>query len=175
MIHIYTGNGKGKTTSALGLAIRASGQGLKVIIFQFLKPKSLVTGEEVSIKKLKNVKLVKYECGHPIFKGQGTRDKGQGMVKKFMEKAVADAKKAIFSGKYDMVVLDEIINVMDQGFAEKKGILELIGKSPEGVELVLTGRGCISEIEEYADYITVMIDKRHPFRQKISARRGIEY
>ena len=74
-----------------------------------------------------------------------------------------------------MVILDEIINVLDQGFAGKKEFLELIKKVPEDVELVLTGRGDISDIERFADYITIMIDKKHPLRQRVNARRGIEY
>lgn len=175
MIHIYTGNGKGKTTASFGLAMRASGQGLKVIIFQFLKPKSLVTGEEITAKKIRNMKVVKYEQEHPMFERQGTRDRRQGKTKKSAEKALLEAKKAIFSGKYDMVILDEIINVIDQGFAGKKEFLELIKKVPKDIELVLTGRGDISEIEEFSDYITIMIDKKHPFRQRVNARRGIEY
>lgn len=175
MIHIYTGNGKGKTTASFGLAMRASGQGLKVVIFQFLKPKSLVTGEEISIRKIKNVKLVKYEQEHPMFKGQGAKDKGQGETKKSMKKAILEAKEAIFSKKYSIVILDEVINVMDQGFVEKKEFLELIKKVPKELELVLTGRGDISEIEDFADYVTIMIDKKHPFRQQVNARRGIEY
>jgi cob(I)alamin adenosyltransferase len=175
MIHIYTGNGKGKTTSSFGLAMRASGQGLKVIVFQFLKPKSLVTGEEISAKKIKNIKVMKYEQSHPMFERQGARDKGQGKTKKSVDMAMIEAKKAIFSSKYDMVILDEIINVLDQGFAGKKDFLELIKKTPKDVELVLTGRGDISDIEQFADYITIMIDKKHPLRQRVNARRGIEY
>ena len=175
LVHIYTGDGKGKTTSSFGLAMRAGGQGLKVIIFQFLKPKSLITGEEISAKKIRNLKVVKYEQEHPMFRGGGRRAKGEEEIKKSVQRMMLDVKKAIFSKKYDMVILDEVINVIDQGFAGKREFLELIRKTPEGVELVLTGRGDISEIEEFADYITIMIDKKHPFRQKINARRGIEY
>lgn len=170
MIHIYTGSGKGKTTSAFGLAMRASGQGLRVIIFQFLKPKSLVTGEEISAKKIKNIKLVKYEQSHPIFNNRITARTG-----KSVKNAIIDAKKAIFSGKYDMVILDEIVNVVDQGFASKSGFLKLLKTAPKDTELILTGRGDISEIEKFADYVTVMVDKMHPFRQEVNARRGIEY
>jgi len=169
MIHIYTGNGKGKTTSSFGLAMRSSGQGLKVIIFQFLKPKSLVTGEEISAKKIKNVKVVKYEQSHPMFSN------AVAQTKKSIKKAMAEAKKAIFSGKYNMVILDEIVNVADQGFIAKAGFLKLLKSTPSNVELVLTGRGDISEIEKFADYVTIMIDKKHPFRQRVNARRGIEY
>lgn len=86
-----------------------------------------------------------------------------------------EVKKTIFGGKYDMIILDEIINVIDQGFAGKKEFIELIKKVPKSVELILTGRGDISEIEKFADYITIMIDKKHPFRQRVNARRGIEY
>ena len=168
MIHIYTGNGKGKTTSSFGLAMRASGQGLRVIIFQFLKPKSLVTGEEISAKKIKNLKIVKYEQSHPMFNLGAD-------AKKSIKKAMAEAKKAIFSGRYNVIILDEIINVIDQGFASKKEFIELLKKVPEDIELVLTGRGDISDIEKFADYITIMIDKKHPFRQHVNARRGIEY
>ena len=168
MIHIYTGNGKGKTTSSFGLAMRASGQGLKVIIFQFLKPRKLVCGEEISAKKIKNIKIVKYEQQHPMFNG---REK----TKKSMKIEITEARRAIFGGKYDMVILDEIINVIDQGFSGKKEFLDLVKNAPEDIELVLTGRGDFSDIEAFADYITIMIDKKHPFRQKINARKGIEY
>ena len=168
MIHIYTGNGKGKTTSSFGLAMRASGHGLKVVVFQFLKPKRLVCGEEITAKKIKNLKIVKYNQAHPMF----TQQRG---IKKSVNRAMTEARKAIFSGKYDMVIMDEIINVIDQGFAEKKEFLKLIKRVPKGVELILTGRGDISDIEQFADYITIMIDKKHPFRQHVNARRGIEY
>ncbi|PIP68339.1 MAG: cob(I)yrinic acid a,c-diamide adenosyltransferase [Candidatus Omnitrophica bacterium CG22_combo_CG10-13_8_21_14_all_43_16] len=168
MIHIYSGNGKGKTTSSFGLAMRASGQGLKVIIFQFLKPRKLVCGEEISAKKIKNIKIVKYDEQHPMFNGAGK-------TKKSMKIDIAEARKAIFGGRYDMVILDEIINVIDQGFSGKKEFLNLVKNIPEDIELVLTGRGDISELEKLADYVTIMVDKKHPFRQQVNARRGIEY
>jgi len=191
MIHIYSGNGKGKTTSSFGLAMRASGQGLKVIIFQFLKPRKLVCGEEISAKKIKNIKVVKYEQEHPMFMEKkeifSTRSKNivrarlkaesrtKEKIIKSIGKAMADVKRAVFSGKYDMVILDEIINVIDQGFSGKKEFLNLVKNIPEDIELVLTGRGDISELEKLADYVTIMVDKKHPFRQQVNARRGIEY
>lgn len=175
MIHIYTGNGKGKTTSSFGLAMRASGQGMKVIIFQFLKPESLKTGEEISAKRLKNIKLIKYEQAHPMFKGGRWEVEGGREIKKSMEKAMKDVKKTIFSKRYEMVILDEIINVIDQGFTNRREFIKLLSCVPEDIELVLTGRGDISEIERFADYVTIMIDKKHPLRKHVGARRGIEY
>jgi len=179
MIHIYTGNGKGKTTSAFGLALRARGQGLKVIIFQFLKPKTLLCGEQVSIKKIKGIKLVRFDQAHPMFKNIAltsclSRAKFKDIardIKKDFEKA----KKMISRKKYDMVILDEVINAVDQKFIDQKRFLKLLKNVPDKVELVLTGRGDISAIEQFADYITIMIDKKHPLRKKIGARRGIEY
>lgn len=174
-MHIYTGSGKGKTTSSFGLAMRASGQGFKVIVFQFLKPKKLVCGEEISAEKIKNIKVVKYAQEHPLFVAPGSRLQAQGKTKESVGKAMLGVKRAICSGKYNMVILDEIINVIDQGFANKKDFLRLLKNAPKDTELVLTGRGDISEIEKFADYVTIMIDKKHPFRQHINARKGIEY
>jgi cob(I)alamin adenosyltransferase len=175
MIHIYTGKGKGKTTAVFGLAMRASGQGLKVIIFQFFKPAKLICGEEISASKLKNIKVLKCEGCHPMFMALGSRLEAQGKTKKVIESMMRKAEKAIYGRKYNVVILDEIINVVDQNFYNKKRFLSLLKKVPQGVELVLTGRGDISQIEDYADYVTIMIDKKHPIRQKIGARRGIEY
>lgn len=169
MIHIYTGKGKGKSTAAFGLAMRASGQGLKVIIFQFLKPRSVLCGEELFVKKAKGIKLVRFRQMHPMF-GANCEN-----LIKTIEKDFEKAAKTILSKRYDMVVLDEIVNTVDQGFINMDKFLRLLTAVPEKVELVLTGRGDISGIEQYADYVTVMIDKKHPFKKDKAARRGIEY
>jgi len=172
MIHVYIGNGKGKTTSAFGLAMRASGQGLRVCIFQFLKPGTLLCGEQLSAGKIRNIRLVKFDQAHPMFESSRA---SSSRLKKAIKKDFEKAKKAILSGRYNMVVLDEIINVVDQRFIAKKNFLQLLKSVPKKVELVLTGRGDISRIEQYADYVTIMIDKKHPYRKDIGARRGIEY
>ena len=170
MIHIYTGNGKGKTTAAFGLAMRASGQGLKVCVFQFLKPKALLCGEQIALKKLKGVRLVTFAQSHPMFEDISPA-KLKAQVKKDFEKAM----KAVLGKRYDMVVLDEIINVVDQGFINEKQFLRFLKSAPKKVELVLTGRGDISTMEGHADYVTIMFEKKHPYREKIGARRGVEY
>jgi len=172
MIHIYTGNGKGKTTAAFGLAMRASGQGKKVAIYQFLKPKVLLCGEQISAKRIKGIKLVGFDQAHPMFEPSCV---SQTILKKTLKKDFETAKKGVLSKKYDMVVLDEIINVADQGFIGQRSFLSLLKRVPKKTELILTGRGDISSIERYADYVTVMIDKKHPFRKHVGARKGIEY
>ena len=175
MIHIYTGNGKGKTTAAFGLAMRASGQGMKVCVFQFLKPIKLVCGEEVSAKQLKNIKIVKCKECHPVFMAPGSRLQAQGRAKKAIKEMFEKAKKAISGKVYGMIILDEIINVVDQDFINEKTFLQFLKSVPKKIELVLTGRGDISNIEQYADYVTIMFEKKHPYRRKVDARKGIEY
>lgn len=170
MIHIYTGNGKGKTTAAFGLAMRSCGQGFRVSVFQFLKPPSLLCGEQVALKKLKNVKLVTFEHAHPMFESVSLPK-----LKKSIKTDFEKAKKAVLSGKYDMVVMDEIINVVDQRLIDEKSFLRFLKSAPDSVELVLTGRGDISNIEQYAHYVTIMFDKKHPYRNKVGARKGVEY
>lgn len=170
MIHIYTGNGKGKTTAALGLAMRASGQGLRVCILQFLKPRALLCGEHIALKKLKGIRLMVFDQSHPIFESVSLLK-----LKKTIKEDFGKAKKAVLSRRYDMVVLDEIINVVDQGLISEKAFLRFLKSVPKKVELILTGRGDISNIEQCADYVTIMFDKKHPYRGKIGARRGVEY
>lgn len=177
MIHIYTGEGKGKTTAIFGLAMRASGHNLKVIIYQFLKPNDIVCGEEVSAKKLRNIKIVKFDQMHPIFYEEEAALSGavEYELKKSVKKAMTRIEKAVFSGKYNVIILDEIVNVFDQNYICRDSFLELLKKVPHEIELVLTGRGDIAELEKFADYVTVMADKKHPFRERVNARRGIEY
>ena len=177
MIHIYTGSGKGKTTAAFGLALRASGQNLKVVIYQFLKPKTLLSGEEVSARKIKGIKVVRFNQMHPMFKRGicALPGKSNKKLKETIGKDFKAVTRAMISGRYDMVVLDEIINVIDQNFIDRSNFLRMLKAVPQKIELVLTGRGDISDIEQYADYITVMADKKHPFKRGKKARRGVEY
>ncbi len=168
MIHIYTGTGKGKTTCALGLAVRAVGQGLKVSIFQFFKPTSIACGERNHLKKVKNVRLFFCKGYHPMF---AVRSSAKKEIKEFFKKIREIASK----GKYDMMVLDEVINAYDQGFLSRRSFVSFLKSFPPDKELVLTGRGDIADIEQYADYITEMKEKKHPFGKNKIARKGIEF
>ncbi len=173
MVHVYTGEGKGKTTAAFGLALRAIGEGLKVIIFQFLKGKSS-TGETVLKDMSGNVKIVRFENEvHPMFlpKKEFNQDKLSGQI----EKDFSLVSETIMKGEYDLVILDEINNVMRSGWLNVEEVKDLIKKRPERVELVLTGRNAPQEIMEMADYVTEMRSIKHPSDRGVRARRGIEF
>lgn len=166
-VHVYTGNGKGKTTAALGLALRASGAGLKVYIQQFAKNK--VYSEIKALRRLKNVKVS--QCGDgPFIIGKPSISDIECARRGFEE-----AKKNILSRKYDLVILDEINIAMKLKLVNVGDVMRIIKRKPKSVELVLTGRGSPSAIIETADLVTDMREIAHPYRKKIIGRRGIEY
>lgn len=166
-VHAYTGNGKGKTTAALGLALRASGAGLKVCIQQFAKNKDY--SEIKALRGIKNIKV--YQCGRGAF----IRGKPTCSDIECARKGFDAAKKNIASKKYDLIILDEINVAMKLGLIDISSVLEIIKDKPAGVELVLTGRGCPSEVKRVSDLVTEMREIKHPYRQGLVGRRGIEY
>ena len=166
-VHIYTGDGKGKTTAALGLALRAIGAGYKVSIIQFLK------GQRYS--ELKSLKyLPKLEIRHF---GQKSYIHKTGTKKDRLEalKALAVAKEIINSNKYNVVILDEIFFATFFKLIEPIEIISLIKNKPKNVELILTGRKVEPLFVKLADYITEMKEVKHPYQKGIKARQGIEY
>lgn len=167
LVQIYTGNGKGKTTAAFGLALRAAGAGLTIYILQFIKMKGY--SEEKSIKKIKNIKIER--CGRRclIKKKPDKRDIESA------QKGLAKARKNIMSGKYDMVILDEANIALKLGLIKIKDIVDIIKRKPRSVELVLTGRYSPPPLLKHADLITEMKEIKHPYQKGIKARRGIEY
>jgi len=171
MVQVYTGEGKGKTTAAFGLALRAAGNGFKVAVFQFLKAKDNHTGELVLAKKFKKVEIFRNDQTHPMFK----KSIKLADLKHNAELLCAEAKKTVFSGKYDMVVLDEINNCLFGGLIEVKEVLSIIKQKPLHVELILTGRNVPEEIVKTADLVTEMKMIKHPYAKGITARKGIEY
>ncbi|MDP2907246.1 MAG: cob(I)yrinic acid a,c-diamide adenosyltransferase [Nanoarchaeota archaeon] len=167
LVQVYTGNGKGKTTAALGLGMRAIGHGYKVCMIQFLKPKNTY-GEHNSVKK-KNFKIKSY--GINDFATPKTREN----YKKLSKKAFNYAAKTVMSGKYDVVILDEINFAAAYGYVKLDDIIRLIEQKPKTVELVLTGRDAPEKIIEKADLVTIMQELKHPYKKGIPARKGIEY
>lgn len=167
LVQVYTGDGKGKTTAALGLALRMAGQGGKVIIIQFLKGGS-PGGEHRFIEKYRPFEIVKPNKGNAL-------KQSLGELRPVTERTFALAQETVMHGGYDLVILDEILVAVSKGLLEPARVLDLIARKPPEVELVLTGRGAPHEIIERADLVTEMKAVKHPMEKGIKARPGIEY
>ena len=166
LIQVYTGDGKGKTTAALGQALRASGQGLKVIFIQFLK--SQVCGEHLFVGKLKPFEIMQFGEGD-LFK------KPEEQLLKESAQAYELAEKSLVGGEYDMVILDEIFVAHWRGLISLQQILSLMDKKPVNVELIMTGRKAPQEVIKRSDLATEMLMIKHPFSEGIPQRQGIEF
>lgn len=166
---VYTGEGKGKTTAAFGLALRAIGCGLNVYIIQFIKG-GFDYGELHIVNELPRLKLATYGRGQFIEGGNPTEED-----LRLAREAFEHSKKVIQSNEYDIVVLDEINVAVALKLLEVEEVLALIEDKPENVELVLTGRGAPDAIIEAADLVTEMVLIKHPFNKGMEARKGIEY
>ncbi|MDD5422681.1 MAG: cob(I)yrinic acid a,c-diamide adenosyltransferase [Candidatus Omnitrophota bacterium] len=167
LVQVYTGNGKGKTTAALGLALRASGAGLKICFFQFIKRGDY--SEKKALANIKNITVI--QCGRGCFVKGKPRAKDIRLAQVGLDRCAA----IIRSGEYDIVILDEINIAAKIGLVRVKDVIDVISDRPNFVEVVLTGRYCPAAIKSRADLVTNMRDVRHPFRKHIHARRGIEF
>ncbi len=168
LVHVYTGNGKGKTTAAFGLALRAVGAGMKVFIGQFVKGKQY--NENLAVARhLKNITVKQYGLGCFIVNtptGDDIKAAGEGLD---------EMRKIIQKGKYDLVIMDEVNIALYYKLINIENLLEIINNKPEHVELVLTGRYAPQELIDKADLVTEMKEIKHYYRKGIEARKGIEY
>jgi cob(I)alamin adenosyltransferase len=169
LIQVYTGNGKGKTSAAFGLALRAIGDGLKVFVIQFIKG-GFDYGELHAVKSLPNLELRAFGRGQFISQKPPDREDV-----KLAREGFELAKKVIEEGDFDIVVLDEINVAMHLKLIRVNEVLDLIRNKPKHVELVLTGRNAPSEIVEIADLVTEMKEIKHPYALGVQPRKGIEY
>ncbi|MDD2679461.1 MAG: cob(I)yrinic acid a,c-diamide adenosyltransferase [Candidatus Omnitrophica bacterium] len=167
MIQVYTGNGKGKTTAALGLALRGAGAGFKVYVCQFLKRGRYC--ELVSLKKLKNIKVEQY--GAACFLRRTPQKKDLALARK----GLAAVKKAIASQHYALIVLDEINVALRLGLLSLAEVLDLLKKTPKKIELILTGRSAHPAILKIADLVSEIKEKKHYYKQGVRARKGFEF
>lgn len=188
-VQVYTGNGKGKTTAAIGLAIRALGAGKRVLFLQFMKSKAY---SEHQILPEISSDLTLETMGKPFFvakEGSLTEEElatwGDEVVifppgkppeeyKVIMNQGVKRAKEAVSSGQYDIVVLDEIIVAMFFELISDRQMQEILSSRLDAVELILTGRGASDNLIEQADLVTNMQEVKHYYNQGITARIGIE-
>lgn len=175
LIQIYTGDGKGKTTAAFGLALRAAGQGNKVLIYQFLKPPSLDIGERFALQ-LGAVRIrvealdVEWDMAKS-FDDKKQVAKAKTAISEALERLAQTAEKRF----YDVLILDEIVFCLSKGLTSLEKIKDLIERRDSCVEIVMTGRGATDELLALADLVTEMKNIRHPFDKTTEARRGIEF
>lgn len=165
-VQVYTGNGKGKTTASLGLAVRASGAGLSVFIVQFMKQG--MYSEINALKKLDNIFVEQYGAGQFV-KGKPS-DAERAMCRQGYERLC----QIIEAGKHDLVIADEANVACSCGLLSQEDLLHLIDIKPGHIELVVTGRGAPASVMDKADLVTEMTDVKHYYQQGVVARVGIE-
>jgi len=181
LVQVYTGTGKGKTTAAVGLAVRAAGHGLRTCFVQFMK-RGWESGERAALAKLApEIEVHVFgaeewgdragsEPGTPWWElppSEDDRDQAQ--------EAMVFARQMVVGGEWNIVVLDEVFGALKYGLISLEQILSLICAKPSKVELVLTGRDAPNAVLKAADVVTEMNEIKHPFRRGIQARKGIEY
>lgn len=172
LVQVYYGKGKGKTTAAIGLGIRAMGNNYKVMMIQFLKHDT--TGECRMIKELEpNFKIFHFEKRRGFTWQLNDEEKQE--LKSETSNALKFASKVMDTGQCDVLILDEILNSVDLGFASEEEVCTLIDNKTKDVELVLTGRVLPESIAKRADYISHIESVKHPMDSGITARAGIEY
>jgi len=175
LVQIYTGDGKGKTTAAFGLALRAAGRGQRVLIYQFLKPPSLELGERLGIERSGlTIRLDALEAQWDVF-GSLRREQDVTQARAAIREALTKLTEAASTGTYDVLVLDEIVFCVATGLAELSDVRNLVERRDPHVELVLTGRGATPELVALADLVTEMRKIKHPLDQGVPARPGIDY
>ena len=167
-VQVYTGNGKGKTTAALGLALRAVGRGLRVCVFQFIKGGGPY-GEHLIAEKLAPLFTI-IQSGRPGW--VNTKDISED--RRVAQESLLRATDLLMSDAYDLVVLDEINGAVGFGLIDVEQVLDLIARKPERVELVLTGRNAHERVIEAADLVTEMREIKHYYAAGVPARTGIE-
>ena len=172
LVIVYTGNGKGKTTAALGMALRAVGYNHKICLIQFIKG-SWPYGEMESAKRLEpELELIITGKGFVgIIDDKSPREEHVKIAKE----AIQISKEKIQSGNYNIVILDEVNYAINLGLIELNDVLELIKSKPENLNLVLTGNHAKNEIIDAADLVTEMKEIKHPFKSGIKAKKGIDF
>ncbi|HUS99030.1 MAG TPA: cob(I)yrinic acid a,c-diamide adenosyltransferase [Candidatus Thermoplasmatota archaeon] len=168
LIHVYTGNGKGKTTAAIGLGIRAAGNNLKVLMIQFMKGRRY--SELDALEHIKNFAVVQF--GRDEFV---SKEKPEQIDIDLAQKGLMYAKDIIQKGTYDLVILDEINVALDYHLIALQDVLRVLQEKPQTVELVLTGRYAPPDIVKDADVVSEILEIKHPYKTGVTSRKGIDW
>jgi cob(I)alamin adenosyltransferase len=168
LIHVYTGNGKGKTTAAIGLGIRAAGNNLKVLMIQFMKGRRY--SELDALEHIKNFTVVQF--GRDEFV---SKEHPEQIDIDLAQKGLTYAKDVIQKGTYDLVILDEINVALDYHLIALHDVLRVLQEKPETVEVVLTGRYAPPDIVKDADVVSEILEIKHPYQTGITSRKGIDW
>ncbi len=169
LVHIYCGDGKGKTSAAIGLAVRAAGRGKKVLISRFLKTDD--SGEVMILKEIPGITVLPCEksFGFLFRMSEEQKKEAASYYQEQFEKTVKMAER------YDLLILDEMMASISGKMVPEERVLQFLQEKPENLEVVLTGRNPSDRLKEEADYISEILAVRHPYEQGIPAREGIEY
>ncbi|BDU51534.1 cob(I)yrinic acid a,c-diamide adenosyltransferase [Haliovirga abyssi] len=171
IVELYIGNGKGKTSAAVGTAIRAAGHGYNVIIFQFLKGRE--SGEQTLLKNIENIEFIKCNNSKKFIMEMDNIEKE--ILKKEVNYYVRQIKKETIINNYDVIIADEILGCLENKLIGEDKLLDIIDGKSENIELIFTGRNATEKIIEKSDLITEMKKIKHPYDKGIIAREGIEY
>ena len=168
LIHVYTGNGKGKTTAAIGLGVRAAGAGLNVLMIQFMKGRRY--SELDALEQIKNFSVVQF--GRDEFV---SKEKPEQVDIDLAQKGLTYAKEIICKNRYDVVILDELNVALDYQLVSVSDVIQVLKEKPESLELVLTGRSASPEIIKHADVVSEILEIKHPFQKGVLSRKGIDW
>ena len=168
LVVLYTGHGKGKTTAALGMVLRAWGRGQKVCMLSFIKSETSNYGEERAARKL-GIELIPLGAGFTWLSKDLEQDKA------LAQRCWALCKERINSGEYDIVVLDEITYPLTYGWLDMDEVLDTLRNRPPDLHVVMTGRDAPDALIEFADLVTEMREVRHPFQEGIKAQPGVDF
>lgn len=173
LIHIYTGDGKGKTSAATGLAVRCAGSGKRVLYAQFLKSNN--SCELYGMEQIEKIDLICCEkCfGFTFQMSDETKKQAKQFYTEYFRR-VTDAVLAVADAAYGLLVLDELVTAYTKELVDRTAVLEFLKNKPEELEVAMTGRNALPELIELADYVTEMKKVKHPFDKGIPARVGIE-
>ena len=171
MLHVYYGDGKGKTTAAIGLAVRALGCGQTVCLVQFLKGRG--TGEVVFLEKTPGITILRGKTAACFTFQMNEAQKAECAVRQ--AEIFAEGLAMARQGRCDLLILDEVLDAVRLGFLSEDALRKLTGEAAPAAEVVVTGRGPAPWLLEAADYVTHMVKGKHPYDRGIAARRGVEY